>query len=178
MSESTYRRYLDGDDAGLYEIIKEYRDPLVLFLTGVTGDAESAEECAEETFFILAAKRPRFRGGSSFKTWLYAIAKNTAYKEIKRRMHKTEMTDDVAYDAELEASVIKGERERIVVSALKKLPKDYREALYLKYVEDMPNGDVARVMKKNKKQIENLLARAKTALRQELTREGFTYENL
>ena len=67
--EENYRLYLDGDDEGLVSIIKEYRDPLTLYLAGVAGSFSLAEEFAEETFFILAAKRPRFNGKSSFKTW-------------------------------------------------------------------------------------------------------------
>ncbi len=176
--EEAYRRYLDGDDVGLVSIIEEYRDGLILFLCGVVGDVGAAEEAAEETFFILAAKRPRYNGKSSFKTWLYAIAKNTAYKEIKRHLNKTELTDEVPYDESLEESVIKGERERTVASALRRLPPDYREVLYLVYIEGFSNGEAARVMKKNGKQIENLLYRAKGALKRELQKEGFTYENL
>ena len=176
--EGMYRRYLDGDDGGLVSLITEYRDPLILFLCGVVGDVDTAEEVAEETFFILAAKRPRYNGRSSFKTWLYAIAKNTARKEIKRHLNKTELTDETPYDAALEESVIKGERERTLAAALRRISPDYREVLYLVYLEGFSNGEAARVMKKSGKQIENLLYRAKGALRQELQKEGFTYENL
>ena len=176
--EVAYRRYLDGDDEGLVSIIEDYRDALILFLCGVVGNVDAAEEIAEETFFILAAKRPRYSGKSSFKTWLYAIAKNTACKEIKRHLNKTELTDEVPYDASLEEAVIKGERERALAVALRRISPDYREVLHLVYLEEFSNGEAAKVMKKSKKQIENLLARAKGALRRELQKEGFTYENL
>ena len=176
--EENYRLYLDGDDEGLVSIIKEYRDPLTLYLAGVAGSFSLAEEFAEETFFILAAKRPRFNGKSSFKTWLYAIAKNTALKAAWKTSREVALTDDEAAEESLEDAVISDERRRTVRRALGRVSKDYCEALYLVYIEQMPNGDAAKVMKKSKRQIENLLYRAKSALRRELEKEGFTYEDL
>ena len=55
---------------------------------------------------------------------------------------------------------------------LGKLPEDYRNALYLVYIEDMSYEDAGRVMGKNRKQIENLVFRAKAAARKELVKEG------
>ena len=71
----SYRRFLNGDDGGMTEIIRDYKDGLALFLTGITGDVLAAEELMEETFFRLLTKKPRFSGKSSFKTWLFSIGK-------------------------------------------------------------------------------------------------------
>ena len=71
---SSYRRYLDGDDSGLVELVRDYKDGLILYLNGITGNFCLAEELMEDTFFKLAAKKPKFSGKSSFKTWLYSIA--------------------------------------------------------------------------------------------------------
>ena len=80
---SSYRRYLDGDDNGLVEIIKEYKDGLTLYINGFVNNIFIAEDLMEETFFKLATKRPRFSGKSSFKTWLYAIARNIAIDYLR-----------------------------------------------------------------------------------------------
>lgn len=50
--------------------------------------------------------------------------------------------------------------------------------LYLTYFEDFDNSETAEIMKKSKRQIENLLYRAKGALKSELEKEGFEYEGL
>lgn len=63
-----YRRFLDGDDAGLVEIVRDYKDGLTMYLTGLTGDIFAAEEIMEQMFFTLIAKKPRYSGKSSFKT--------------------------------------------------------------------------------------------------------------
>lgn len=70
------------------------------------------------------------------------------------------------------------ERKIAVHSSLQKLNGDYRQVLYLTVFEELTNEEAARVMKKNKRQIENLVYRAKKALKSELEKEGFVYEEL
>ena len=69
----SYRRFLDGDDKGLVELVGEYKDGLILFLNGYVNNISVAEELTEETFFRLITKKPRYSGKSTFKSWLYAI---------------------------------------------------------------------------------------------------------
>ena len=59
---------------------------------------------------------------------------------------------------------------------MEKIPKDYKTAVYLIYFEDCSNDEAAKIMGKSKKQLANLVYRAKQALRAELEREGFCYE--
>ena len=80
---SSYRRFLDGDDEGIVEIIRDYKDGLILYLNGFTQDISTAEELMEETFVKLATRKPRFMGRSAFKTWLYAIGRNVAMDHLR-----------------------------------------------------------------------------------------------
>ena len=50
---SSYRRFLDGDESGIIEIIRDYKDGLILFLNGFTQNIHIAEELAEDTFVKL-----------------------------------------------------------------------------------------------------------------------------
>ena len=63
---SSYLRYLDGDDTGLIEIIRDYKDGLTLYINGYVDNIFTAEDLMEDVFFKLAAKKPRFSGRSSF----------------------------------------------------------------------------------------------------------------
>ena len=82
---SSYRRFRDnGDVHGLDEIIIEYSDGLILYLTSVVGNIQTAEELAEDTFVLLGTKKPKFREKSSFKTWLYAIGRNIAIDHLRK----------------------------------------------------------------------------------------------
>ena len=67
---SSYRRFLDGDDSGMVELIRDYKDGFLLYLNSYTNNYSIAEDCVQDTFIKLAAKKPKFREKSSFKTWL------------------------------------------------------------------------------------------------------------
>ena len=67
---SSYRRFLEGEDDGFVEIVKDYKDGLMLYLNSFTENIHIAEDLTEDTFVKLIAKRPRFSGKSTFKTWL------------------------------------------------------------------------------------------------------------
>lgn len=72
----------------------------------------------------------------------------------------------------LEARLLADEQKRIISGAMAQLPEDMRIALHLIYFEDLSYEEAARVMKKNRKQIDNLLYRAKNSLRTTLGKEG------
>ena len=178
---SSYRRFLDGEDEGIEEIVRDFKDGLILYLNGIVKNIYTAEECAEDTFFRLMIKRPRFSGRSSFKSWLYAIGRNVAVDHIRRdaKTSSTPIEDMESYlsdEYDLERSYIKEERKIEVHRALGKLPDDYRQILWLTYFEGFSNKETSVIMKKNDRQIRNLLYRAKQSLKCELEKEGFTYE--
>ena len=55
---SSYRRFLEGDDKGLVEIVGDYKDGLILYLNGYVNNIFIAEELTEDTFFRLITKKP------------------------------------------------------------------------------------------------------------------------
>ena len=61
---------------------------------------------------------------------------------------------------------------------LRRLKPEYRQVLYLTYFEGFSNAEAASIMKKSKKQVENLLYNARKMLRSELEKDGFQYEEL
>ena len=180
---SSYRRFLDGDDRGLAEIVGEYKDGLILYLNGYVGNVFVAEELAEDTFFRLMTKKPKFAGKSSFKSWLYAIGRHVAVDYVRRRSRlRTVPLEDAEYalseEQSLEDAYIKEEQKRTVLRALASLSADYRTVLWLTYFEDFSNKEAAAILGKSDRQIVNLLYRAKQSLRATLEKEGFVYENL
>ena len=177
--ENSYRRFLVGDKEGLYEIICEYREPLILYLNSIVQNIHIAEELAEDTFFELAAHKPDFSGKSSFKTWLYSIGFNIAAKQFRKRANITLVPIDaqeILDEENIEKNYLKNERDRMIHKSLHKLKTEYRQVLYLSFFECLKNEETALIMKKSKRQVENLLYNAKKALRAELERSGYDYE--
>ncbi|MBE6714724.1 MAG: RNA polymerase sigma factor [Ruminococcaceae bacterium] len=180
---SSYRRFLDGDDEGVVEIIRDYKDGLIFFIRGFVSDINTAEDLAEDTFVKLVTKKPHFRGGSSFKTWLYAIGRNIAIDYLKKnsRINNISVYDcrSISDDeADLERAYLREEGKILFHRALNRLKPEYRQILWLTYFEGITVKEAARLMKKKPHNIEVLVWRAKKALRSELEKEGFTYEGL
>ena len=180
---SSYRRFLDGDESGIVEIIRDYKDGLILYLNGYTKNIHIAEELMEDVFVKLVVKKPRYTDKFSFKTWLYTIGRNAAIDWLRQGARSTDvpfedMEELFADEDDLERSYIKEEQKIALRRALEKLNEDYRHALYLSYFEDLSNAEIAKVMHKNKRQVENLIYRGKQSLKSELEKEGFVYEEL
>lgn len=180
---SSYRRFLDGDDNGIVEIIRDYKDGLILFLNRYVNNVHIAEELTEDTFVRIVTRKPRFAAKYSFKTWLYTIGRNIAINYVKHESKisaaPVEDWDNLSRDEEtLEQSYLREEQKIIVHKALSQINPDYGTVLYLKFFEDLSNEQIAKVTKKNKRQIENLIYQAKQSLKAELEKEGFPYERL
>ena len=180
---SSYRRFLNGDDNAISEIVGYYKDGLILYLNNYVNNIYVAEELTEDTFFRLITKKPRFFGKSRFKSWLYAIGRNVAVDYIR---HNSKIANIPIEDMEnylldeesLEKSYIKEERKIAVHKALSELSSDYRNVLWLVYFENFSNKEVSLILKKSDRQIKNLLYRAKLSLKSKLEKECFIYEEL
>ena len=179
---SSYLRFLQGDKDAIVEIVSEYNDGLVLFLNSFIGNICLAEEMAEDVFCDLLIEKPKFNGKSSFKTWLYAIARYKTLHFLKKRAKAPEVPIDELYSLSDEVDIVKNhlknEQKIQLHTALKKISPEYSQVLYLIFFEEFSNSETANILKKSNRQIENLLYRAKKALRSELEKEGFVYEKL
>ena len=180
---SSYRRFLDGDDKGLSEIVRDYRDGLILYLNGIVNNIFIAEELMEETLFKIITKKPRFNAKYSFKTWLYTIGRNVAIDYLRHNAKQADTSFDdlenyIQDEYDLEKLYIIEERKITVHRALRKLNTEYRQVLWLLYFDGLSNAEAAIVMKKSSRQMKNLVYRAKSALKSELDKESFVYEEL
>lgn len=173
---SSYLRFLNDDIDGFVEIVKEYKDGLVLFINSFVGDIHISEEAADETFLKLYVKKPKYKSGYSFKTWLYTIGKNTAVNYLKSlKNKKTSAIEDYYYicdETDIEAEYIKGEHNKAIHKAIRSLKKEYAQVLYLVFFEELSNSETAVIMGKSNRQISDLIYRAKNALKAELERRG------
>ncbi len=180
---SNYQRFLAGDDSALVDLVRDYKDGLLLFLNRYVGNLSLAEELTEDTFFRLVTKKPRFSPHYSFKTWLYTIGRNTALNHLKKAgQHPALPLESLELlhreEESLEHNYLREEQKVQLHRALSQLKAEYSQVLYLKFFAELTNQESAKVMGKSKRQIENLLYQAKRALKAELEQEGFPYDGL
>ena len=174
---SSYRRFLDGDEDAFDEIMRELFYGLVFFIDGYVHDVHTAEDIAIDVFSELVVHRHRYNFKVSLKTYLYMLGRSRALDALRRRKSRDDtLLEDALSIPDLgqspEDAVLTDERKRAVHSALAGLDEDMRRAVHLVYFEEMSYEDAARVMRKKKKQIDNLLYRAKRELRIILGKDG------
>ena len=173
---SSYRRYLDGDESAFDEIMRSLFNHLVFFIDGYVHDTHAAEDIAIDAFSDLIVHKGRYNFKVTLKTYLFMIGRSRALNYLKHRNKFTmvELTEaaELQDRTNLEQQLLADERKRMVNAALDQLPEDMRAAVHLVYFEELSYEETARVMKKTRKQVDNLLYRAKKTLRTILGKEG------
>ena len=175
-----YRRFLAGDEAALSQLLKTYREGLVLYVNGIVRNIYDAEDITQEVFILLFVKRPALKEGAAFKAWLYAVARNKAIDHLRKRKKETVCSAEESLRelSAVEDVYITSDRRQILLRQMEKLAPSYREVLFLTYFEGLSNKQTAKIMKKNVHAVEMLNSRARAALRKQLEKEGYTNEDL
>ena len=174
---SSYRRFLDGDESAFGDIMKELFRGLVFFIDGFVHDTHAAEDIAIDAFSDLVVHKHRYNFKVSLKTYLYMLGRSRALDYIKHRkvidfVELSEVHTLAGASEALEEMVLEDDRKRQVNAAIAKLPEDMRAVVHLIYFEEMTYEEASKVMKKNRKQVDNLLYRAKKELRIILGKDG------
>ncbi|MGN0547603.1 MAG: RNA polymerase sigma factor [Acutalibacteraceae bacterium] len=174
--ESSYRRFLNGDESAFGELLDIYSDSLIFFINRYVGNIAIAQELSEDVFVELLIHKRRYNFKTSLKTYIFTIAHHKAVSYVRRCARRPEYAFDYIEDEadlkNLEDEFLKKERDLELHKALNSLSEDYRTVLHLIYFEDMSYEQAGGVMKKSRKQIENLAYRARQALKKELEKEA------
>lgn len=173
--EILYIRFLNQRQSEDLEVLMDrHRAGLTLFLYEIVGNLEDAEDLMLDAFASAAVRETWSTEGSSFKTWLFAVGKNLAGKHLrKKRLDSLPLEEGLPAETETpEISVLRKERNNVLYQAMNQLKPEYRQVLYLVFMENMSPEEVSTVMNKNIRQVYNLTARGKEALRKQLERMG------
>ena len=176
-SAECYRRFVEGDEQAAARIMDEFFFGLVYYIDCYVHDVHSAEDIAMDVMAELFSRRRKYDSRSSLKTYLYMLGRSRALDRLRHTkrisfspLSEAEQTPNE--HAQLEEKVLAEERARLVRNAVSALPDEMREAVHLVYFEELTYDEAARVMKKRRKQVDNLLYRAKKELRSALGEEG------
>ena len=138
-----------GDNAAFEDLVRMYQKSLYRYLCRLSGNLEDAMELTQSSFVKAYLSIGRFRGDSSFKTYLYRIASNTWRNTLRDRGRRHSIDiDDVPItsgDNPHENLVREQEQEKFW-SQVDDLPARQKEALILRVREGYPFEEVARVM--------------------------------
>lgn len=161
-------RYAAGEP-GVARLLVARLGPMAYRLARrMLGDTGEAEEVAQEAMLRLWRVAPDWQSdGAKVSTWLYRVTANLATDQLRRRRPQ-------APDAALQAiadgaasaaqSLIAAERLAALDAALLTLPERQRQAVILRHLENLSNGEIAEIMGLGIEAVESLTARGKRAL--------------
>jgi len=141
------------------------------YALSLLGDRASAEDVTALAFERLYRSRSRLdRGRGTPRAWLFAIARNAALDELRRRRRRPQLLADADADLsaapDLDDAAEQMERRAAVRAGLAALPLREREIVLLKFHGQLPNGELARVLGISESNAGTRLHRALTHLRE------------
>ncbi|MFI3205946.1 MAG: sigma-70 family RNA polymerase sigma factor [Clostridia bacterium] len=118
-----YDKFLQGDNDALEKLIDIYKQSLTLFLYGFLKDMKDSENMMIDVFAMLVVSGGKFKGQSSLKTYLFAIARNEALKYLKKNkshIRLDEISENLFCSTDfVEVDLLKKESNRQLYSNLK-----------------------------------------------------------
>ncbi len=170
------RAKTSGDAFGaLYE---RYVDRIYNYIYYRTGDTHEAEDLTARVFYRALGHIDEYRDrGAPFVAWLYRIAHNlVANWHRDRSRHRNIRLDDttiVEKGASPHHLAEQSEQAQMLLGLIRQLPAERQELLILKFVDELSNADIARIMGRSEGAIKSLYHRTLLALRDELSAQNF-----
>jgi RNA polymerase sigma-70 factor (ECF subfamily) len=177
-------RVRDEEPNAFEELVEKYQHRLVAVLHHLVGNAEEAEDLAQEVFLRIYRARKKYRARAKFSTWLFTIANNLALNSLRRKRRKASVSlpandsgplgprpaEQLVHDRANQPShrIQQEELAAVIRLALEGLNERQRVAVLLNKFEEMNYAEIAEVMALTTKAVKSLLSRARTNLREAL----------
>lgn len=154
LPEELHARLVAGDEEAWHRFITEYEGRIYGFLYRLEGNGEDALDLTQEVFYRAWRSIRTFRAGERVLPWLYQVARNTQIESHRRKQHARfsleEAQEEVGFEvvSEAHSPVQAAESEQAqdrVQRALMKLAPEYREAVVLRFVEDLSYDEIASI---------------------------------
>jgi RNA polymerase sigma-70 factor (ECF subfamily) len=179
-ADSEPARLRRGDPEAFDALLNRYQNRLYRYLTRLTGNSAHAEDLFQQTWLKVIGGIHRYDERRPFEPWLFSIARNLAIDHL-RRISPESLDEPSAATGEPRIAGLKAEepgnlerlldRERrgLLERKLLQLPAIYREAITLRFEEEMTFEEMALVLKTPVSTVKSRVARALSALRKELS---------
>ena len=142
-------RVVSGDHEAFSQIMKNHEDRVFSVCLRIMGNREQALDATQDTFLTAFRKAEQFKGNSALGTWIYRIAVNTCYDQLRRQNRRRtdpipEHLDPIDYSAEEEVDSAALRPE--IAQALAAIPPDFRAAVVLSDIEGIGLPEVAVIL--------------------------------
>jgi RNA polymerase sigma-70 factor (ECF subfamily) len=179
--QAMWRVQMHGDEQAFAQLVRRWEAPIRRLCTRMTGDFHQAEDLAQETFTRLYTRRAAYPAATKFSTWLWRVALNICYDELRRRARRRTVSLEgdraeapglldelVAPETAPDHALADQERGELVRQALLRLPETYRSVLVLRHYEGLKFREIAEVLEVPEGTVKSRMAEALTQLQRRL----------
>lgn len=137
-----------GNRSSFSELVKRHQRGLLRLSVRFMKDVDTAQDVVQEAFIKAYEKLNLFEGRSSFKSWLYQIAVNTARNKLRENKYDFANIEDVnlSVSATAESTLVHAAVSEIIQTEVDRLPFKQKTALVLRVYDDMSFAEIAEVM--------------------------------
>lgn len=155
-----------GDREAGELLFERYYEPVARFFLNKT---DAGAELIQQTFLACVEGAPRFRGESSFRSFLFAIAYRQLCRHYRdRRGDRVDLAEVsvAAMDPSPSQALIEGEELRLLLAGLRRIPVDCQVVLELLYWEQLTTVEMAAVLEIPEGTVKSRLRRGRALLRE------------
>ena len=147
--EEIIRQCQGGDRDRFSVLVERYKTMTYTVAYRMLGDADSANDAAQDAFIAAYLSLREFRGGAKFSTWLYRIVMNKCRDQLRADRHHVPIDEIADFRADPartpeQAASSRETRDR-VQAGLDALPPDYREVLVLKHIQGLDFQEISEI---------------------------------
>lgn len=170
------QNFLTGDDAAFEELVGRYLKPVYNFLYQLTNDPSAVDDLTQVTFVKVWKNIRRFDQKKSFKVWIFAIAKNTAYDYFKKkktlpfalfeREDGSNKLEEISEEAVLpDELLMQADSAKELEEKLNQLAPRYKLILLMRYRDDLSLAEIAEILNLSYNTIKSQHQRALSGLK-------------
>lgn len=157
------QKAIAGDEAAFGQVYELYFDKIYRFVFYRVSEKETAEDLVAETFIRIWDKRNSVREVGAFTSWVYQIARNLVIDHYRSRK-TTVSIDDLENVLEYEDQIIEQVNldfdQQKIFRQLKHLSDDQQLVIKLKFIDDLENYEIAKLLEKTEGAIRVIQHRA------------------
>jgi RNA polymerase sigma-70 factor (ECF subfamily) len=176
------QRVQSGDVAAFDELVIKYRERIYSVIYNLTSNKEDSYDLSQDSFIKAFQSIGRFKGKSSFFTWLYRIAVNTSLSHLKKNRHRrflsyeniaeetgsSDILEVLAAKTSTEKPTLIKELQHKLNEALQTLSVKHRTVIVLFEIDKLSHQEIAEIMNCSVGTVRSRLHYAKKQLQSEL----------
>jgi RNA polymerase sigma-70 factor (ECF subfamily) len=146
---SLVKQSKSGDRDAFGELVKRYQKNIYYLALRLTGNDDEAWDLSQDVFFRAYRGIGEFRGGSSFRTWLYTIAHNVLknhYRKVSGQRTESIGDRDIPVKGDEMENILSRELSDILRDAVNELPFKQRMALTLRVYDGLSHREIGKVL--------------------------------